>query len=100
MERRNRSALLPDASSAARLRNPGSRGNERIRTRSGNGDGGLIHKTAWDAAAPAVHVRFRCEVVSTTREGVLEQLAEILGGEGYFVSKKIAGKRPATFGSE
>jgi hypothetical protein len=65
---------------------------------NGNGDGGgMIHKTAWDAAAPAIHVRFRCEVVSTTREGVLDQLTEILGHEGYFVSKKITWEKTGEF---
>lgn len=64
---------------------------------NGDSDGGLIHKTAWEAAAPAVQVRFRCEVVSTTREGVLDQLAEILGGEGYFVSKKVTWEKTGEF---
>lgn len=62
-----------------------------------NGSGDMIHKTAWDAARPVTEVRFRCEVVSTTREGVIDQLAEILGGEGYFVSKKVAWEKTGEF---
>jgi hypothetical protein len=64
---------------------------------NGAGDAGMIHRTAWDAAAPTVQVRFRCEVVSTTREGVIEQLAEVLGREGYFVSKKVAWEKNGDF---
>lgn len=60
-------------------------------------NGGMIHKTACDASAPAVQVRFRCEVVATTREGVIEQLAEILGVEGYYVSKKVAWEKVGAY---
>lgn len=65
---------------------------------NGNGaEAGMIHKTAWEAAMPAVQVRFRCEVVSTTREGVIDQLSEILGREGYLVSKKVAWEKIGAF---
>ncbi len=59
--------------------------------------GGMIHKTACDATQPAVQVRFRCEVIATTREGVIDQLTEILGREGYFVSKKVAWEKTTDF---
>lgn len=64
---------------------------------NGSSDRGMIHKTAWDAAAPAVQVRFRCEVVSTTRQGVVDQFVAVLEAEGYFVSKKVAWEKTGDF---
>lgn len=62
-----------------------------------NGSADMIHERRYATAAPAVQVRFRCEVVSTTREGVLDQFAEILGREGYFVSKKVVWEKTVDF---
>lgn len=56
-----------------------------------------IRPTAWPAHKPSVEVRHRCEVVATTREGVVEQLVAILGAEGYFVSKKITWEKTGEF---
>ncbi len=55
-----------------------------------------IHQTGWPADRPSVEVRFRCEVVAVKRAELIEQLAEILREEGFFVApaqkweKKIA----------
>jgi hypothetical protein len=46
-----------------------------------------IQRVAWPAAAPLTEVRFRCEVVSTTKEGLLDQFAEMMRAEGFFVAK-------------
>jgi hypothetical protein len=56
-----------------------------------------IRRTAWPASKPAVEVRHRCEVVATTRQGVVEQLVAILEAEGFFVSKKTAWEKTTDF---
>jgi hypothetical protein len=58
---------------------------------------GMIRPTAWPSHKPSVEVRHRCEVVATTRQGVIDQLVEVLSAEGYFVSKKVAWEKTGEF---
>jgi hypothetical protein len=58
---------------------------------------GEVHKVAWPANQPLTDVRFRVEFVASTRDGLIEQLAEFMGAEGYFVSKKIAWEKTGDF---
>lgn len=56
-----------------------------------------IRRTAWPADKPTVEVRHRCEVVATTRAGVVAQLVAILEAEGFFVSKKVKWEKTGEF---
>jgi len=47
----------------------------------------MIQEVAWPACQPKTETRFRCEVVSTTKEGLLDQFAEMMRAEGFFVAK-------------
>lgn len=58
---------------------------------------GEIQRVAWPANQPLTDVRFRVEFVAPTRDGLIEQLAEFMRAEGYFVSKKIAWEKTGEF---
>src|SRR5207253_6423529 len=90
------SALLSEAPSAAYLRNSGA---AAMTTGEDNGgaDSGMIRRTAWPSNRPTVEVRHRCEVVATTRQGVIDQLVEVLSAEGYFVSKAVKWEKTCEF---
>jgi hypothetical protein len=90
---------LPNASCRAGLRNSGAAeiGAVKMSGEKGDSGSGMIRPTAWPAHKPAVEVRHRCEVVATTRQGVIDQLIEVLNVEGYFVSKKVQWEKTSAF---
>ena len=58
---------------------------------------GAIQRVAWPANQPLTEVRFRVEFIAPTRDGLIEQLANFMGEEGYFVSKKVEWEKIGSF---
>src|SRR5437588_8399415 len=50
-----------------------------------------------DRLAAAIAIRHSITIEAATRQGVIDQIAEILGAEGYFVSKKVAWEKVGAF---
>jgi hypothetical protein len=50
-----------------------------------------------DRLAVAIAIHYSISIEAPTRQGVIDQLAEILGAEGYFVSKKVAWEKTGEF---
>jgi hypothetical protein len=50
-----------------------------------------------DKVAAAIAIRYSLTIEAPTREGVIEQLVEILNAEGYFISKKVVWEKVGEF---
>ena len=50
-----------------------------------------------DRLATAIAIRYSISIEAPTRQGVIDQLAETLSAEGYFVSKKVAWEKNGEF---
>jgi hypothetical protein len=58
---------------------------------------GQIQRIAYPANQPLTEVRFRLEFIAPTKEGLIEQLAAFMEGEGFLVSRKVAWEKTGDF---